>query len=254
MSLFPATFLRKSGISVLILTYLFTLSIPLFSQRYTYIGGGINLGASSQNSKFGDFNVTSSYVINDGGYDVTIRQEINRILSIETGLSSHIYSQEFILQGNYIYLGGYFSHRIPLKFEFEVDLIEDRIKGYASLGTHFCLASRWYARGETTQYLDEGTLTRTSIYNSDKIFFTMYNVGTGWRFRIVDQLLIELEFGYTFRTKDLISHNITLIDQAGVSNFIYNDKANYGYIQFGISYPVQRIIQGLRWVIEQVDY
>lgn len=249
----PSTYKRLAGIALVMILMLSAL--PLLSQHYTYIGGGMNLNSATSVQQFGPFEVSNVIELDGGSFDVSIRQEINDLISIETGLSHHNYSQLFLINDQYMSLGGFESFRLPVKLELEVPLYKDRIIGYTSFGTHICHAPLWDIGGITTNYKNEGILEMTNEYASGHLIFLMYSAGSGCRFRIVDQLLFEMEFGYTFRTKHLLNHYVTFTDlDENVSDFLYQDKHNFFYLQGAITYPVQRIADGVRWVVEQFEY
>lgn len=216
------------------------------AQNYTYFGGGVTLHSATTPDDPNIFHITNPYLLDGGGYDVTIRQEINRFLSLETGISAFNYSQDFVYKGEYIDLGGFVSHRVPLKVELEVDVVESRIALYASFGFHLCIPSQVYT-GIRTMYLESGTMDMQEFYLSSQWYHSLYNTGIGSRFRIIDELIFELELGYAFRLSELIRYDFSYNGLSGeVSNFSYEETMDYWYLQFGISYPIQRVIQGVK--------
>lgn len=242
-------------LSILLLVIIASTGHRLNAQRYTYIGGGMNLNSAIHVSQFGPFDVSNIMELDGGSYDVSLRQEINDLVSLETGLSHHNFSNWFLINNQHIYLGSFESFRLPLKLELEVSLYKDRIIGYAGFGTHICHASPWDTGGRSINHKNEGTLEFTREYTMDHLIYLMYSAGSGIRFRIVDQLLFELELGYTFRVKHLVNHYVTFTDLTGTStDFLYQDKHNFFYLQGAITYPVQRIADGVRWVANQLEY
>jgi len=230
-------------------------SHPVSAQRYTYFGGGISLFSSSMSTGPVSPLTNASFGIDGGAYDVTLRQEINGFLSLETGISAHNLEYEYLFNNEiYVHLGAFPVHKIPLKAELEVDVFRDRIAAYASFGYQFCIPfdngsysyTSYSAVGENMESVGvEWT------YIQDRWFYSLYQVGAGLRFRLVDALLFELELGYGFSLKNMIKATFTYLDQTGEEIiYIHKDGLNYWYMQFGFSYPIQRVMQGIKTMIE----
>jgi len=225
------------------------------AQPYTYFGGGISLFSSSMFTGPVSPLTKASFGIDGGAYDVTLRQEINGFLSLETGISAHNLEYDYLFNNDiYVHIGAFPVHKIPLKAELEVDVLRDRIAAFASFGYQFCIPFDNSSRRYTSYSAVGENMESVGVewnYNPDRWFYSLYQVGTGLRFRLVDALLFELELGYGFSLKNMINATLTYLGQTGEEIiYIHKDGLNYWYMQFGFSYPIQRIVQGIKTIME----
>ncbi|MEN8231045.1 MAG: hypothetical protein ABFS38_23015, partial [Bacteroidota bacterium] len=248
--------LKYGMLSASLLTIQFN-SQPAMAQRYTYVGVGMSLYAANISLGADPFLTKASYVIDGGAYDVTVRQEINHFLSIETGISAHNFEHDYIFNDEvHVHSGAFPVHKIPLKAELEVDLFRDRIAAYGSFGYQFCIRMNYNSgRGAYYSYAAiGGSVDVEWDYISDGPFYSLYQVGAGTRFRLVDALLFEMEIGYGFSLKDMVTTTITYKDRTGEENvLIHKEGLNYWYLQGGFSYPVQRVVQIMRDLLKSFN-
>lgn len=240
----------KVRMLAILFLFIIIFSLPLSAQNHTYVGVGIGLFSAHITS--GDIpNIaTVPYRLDGGAFNITIRQEINHFLSIETGISSHTLEHDYILDDViYATIGRFHVHKIPLKIEMEVNLFKDRIAAYTSFGTHFCFPRDYHRGGSYTAYIDsdEGSLDVDWEYITEDRYYSLYQVGAGSRFRLVDALLFEIELGYAISLKDMVESHFTYLDQSTIiQDITIKEGLNYWYLQGGISYPVQRIAQYIK--------
>lgn len=240
--------------------FLFTIQCifqPIIAQRYTYVGGGMSLYTANISLGSDPFLTKAPDVLNGGAYDVTVRQEINHFLSIESGISAHNIEHFYLFKDEiHMTSGGFKVHKIPLKAELEVDLFRDRIAGYATFGYQFCIRMDYDNRSTVYSSVaaNGASMDVEWDYISDGLFYSLYQVGAGLRFRLVESLLYEMEFGYGFSLKDMVRTTFTYKDQTGEENIlIYQEGLNYWYLQGGFSYPVQRVVEIMHDVLKSLN-
>ena len=242
----------KRRVVIIMATALHFLFIPILSaQRYTYLNPGIQLHSAIPLGQSSLFPPVSYYPVDGGGYTLTIRQEVNNFLSIRTGVVALGTFKEFIYGESVFDLLGYHAHRLPVKAELEVDLLRDRIIGYASFGLEIALPFRWdLNHGYRTTYTATDTLTSNAFYLLDHRVHTYYTVGFGLRFRLIDQLHLEIESGYGSTFRDIIEVQFWEEKPSFYNtppyDFAIRDKMNYFYLSFSIAYPFQRMADGVR--------
>ncbi len=245
---------RFRTVSTLLIACFFA-SFPIHAQRFTYLGVGMSLYTADMKPGLNFLFTKAPYSLNGGAYDVTLRQEINEFLSLETGISAHNFEYNYLFNKEiYMHIGAFPVHKIPLKAELEVDVFRDRIAAYASFGYQFCIPFDTGNHGMTSYSSVSGIEGSVGVewnYIPDRWFYSLYQVGAGLRFRLVDALLFELELGYGFSLNDLIKATFTYLDQTGEEIiYMHKEGLNYWYMQFGFSYPIQKVMQGIKNIIE----
>lgn len=230
---------------IFFITVLVTVSASISAQRYTYIGAGIGL-ISSKYQLNENHSIRAPTIVNGGSYDFFIRQELTNFLSAEVGYSWRGYDSEYLLPGDlYAYPNeDMWAHVIPINLDIGVDVVENRISLYGSFGYHICVQ----------QYTGSGSL-KSFTFQGDSIIIewdylaksehnSLFTVGIGSRFRIIDQLHIELELGYAFGFNEQRAYHFTYWDDAGeAQNVSTTYNGNYWRCKFGIAYPIQRVLE-----------
>jgi hypothetical protein len=248
---YPAPATRLCTIIALISFFTFP-SQAQRERRFNYFGGGMTLATTTMMDNSNIFALSKPFFLYGGGYDVTIRQEINDFLSLESGLNVFNFHMTYPFMGEYTEHWGLMSHNIPLKAELEVDLLRDRIALYGSFGIQFNYADQT-SYGWGTLYMNHVELEYHKNYLPETRVYSRYIAGSGARFRLVDQLIFELELGFGFRVKDLLEYEFTYRDDSGTStDFIIREPTDYWYISYGISYPIQRVMDGYRKVRKEL--
>jgi len=222
--------------------------MPLNAQRQTYFGVGLTFASTTSPNDKNIFHLTNNYILDGGGYNVTIRQEINDFLSLKTGISSLILSPDMIHQDHYFGISFFFAHTIPLQAELEVDLLKDRIAFYGSAGVNFTVREVYDPETNyTVIYLKEARMKVSRNYLTDGSFHVNFTAGTGFRFRLFDELYFDLELGYASHISDLVAYHFTWMpDTDDAYSFTWEDPLDYWYIRGGFSYSIQRVVQGVR--------
>lgn len=234
---------------------LLTASSSIFAQRFTYIGGGFGLiSARFQNNESLWLTLSNSF-IDGGSYDAFIRQEIVNFLSIEIGYSWRNYDFEYQIDDNLTATSsmGFWAHQIPVNIDVEVDVYKDFISAYATVGYLFCVIQ---GEGNSKQYETQNGGSLTVGWNniSSPGPSSQFTIGVGARFRLVDEFYVDTEIGNAFAVKDLREFKITYEDQSGNIKVYANPfQGNYWYFKIRISYPIQRIFQGVKKGIEVIS-
>lgn len=188
----------------------------------------------------------STRLYNDGAiYGFYLRREVSKMLSFELGYSFRKYFG--YLGDHHVTAGGFDSHQIPLKANLDIDVYKDRISLFASFGYLFCIEVSG-GDGSFTQWNHQGesiTIEWKSIPESK--YHSLFSGSIGSRFRVFDELLLEMELGYTFGFEDLTEYNITYRDSSEtVQTLSVKGKGEYWYLKVGISYPIQRACELIR--------
>ena len=228
--------------------FFITISASAAAQRDTHVGVGAGL-ISSRYQLDENLSIRSPTTINGGSYDFVIRQEITKFLSAEIGYSWRGYDSEYLLPGDsYAYPNiSMWAHIIPIKLDIGVDVVRDRISLYGSFGYHICV-QQYTGSGSQKSFNSEGdSIILEWEYIAESEHNSLFTVGIGSRFRIVDQLHVDLELEYAFGFKEQRAYHFTYWDDAGEpQNISTTYNGNYWRCKLGISYPVQRVLEMLR--------
>jgi hypothetical protein len=77
-------------------------------------------------------------------------------------------------------------------------------------------------------------------------YASFLSAGAGTRFRLVHELLFEMELGYATTSHELYSLRVRYEDPAGVSYaHTIEEGRNYFYFRFGFSYPLQPVFRAM---------
>jgi hypothetical protein len=170
--------------------------------------------------------------VNAGGYVPEIELPTGQQISVYVGLS---------------------SHQIPINIEIEADVFKDRISSYASFGAKLAQLSRT-GNGSFSNYYSDGLMAYIEWEPIPQAKLSvLYSAGFGSRFRVVDELIFNLETGYVFGFEDLRTYHITYEDQSGNSlTENINIKVAYWQLKFGFSYPIQRATELIRGAVGNI--
>ncbi len=128
-----------------------------------------------------------------------------------------------------------------------VDIVKDRLSLYASFGYHICV-QQYTGSGSNKSFNHQGdSIIIEWNYIAESEHKSLFTVGLGSRIKIVDELLMELELGYAFGNEDQREYNFTFWNESGgIQNQTTRFTGNYWRVKFGLSYPIQRILESIR--------
>lgn len=218
------------------------------AQRYTYLGAGIGL-ISSKYQLDENPSIRSPTTINGGYYDIYLRQVLTKFLSAEIGYSWRNYDSEYLLPGDSYALPhvGLWAHLIPINLDVGVDVYRNRLSLYASFGYHICI-QQYTGSGTSYSFNSNGdSIIVDWDYIADSEHKSVFTIGVGTRFRAIDELIVEFEFGYAFGFEDQREYWFTYWNDTGeIQHLSTTFSGNYWRIKFGTSYPIQRVIELLK--------
>lgn len=217
----------------------------LSAQNYTYLGA--ELGFSTYRSQNANYPTNINFGLYNGSGSIIgfhLRRELSKMLSIETGYSSNTYGDYYLPNV------AFESHQIPLKGNLNINVYRDRISTFASFGYLFCIEES-LSSGSFGIWNSEGDgIVVDWSYISESKYNSLFVASSGCRFRLLDELLIEMELGYAFGLKAIREYKLTFWDTSGISGSSHlTGKGNYYYFKIGLSYPIQRASKLLEKVI-----
>ncbi|MCK4923031.1 MAG: hypothetical protein KAS71_18415 [Bacteroidales bacterium] len=216
----------------------------LSAQNYTYLRAELGLTTTKLHI-IENYSLIDNTLFEGGGamYGFYLRREISEMLSFEIGYSYRMYSDQIGLISNYYAsTGGIESHQIPFKLNLNIDVFKDRISMFASFGYLFCIEESNGGGSSSTLNSDGKSILLEWKFIPESKFNSLLSTSTGCRFRVYDQLLLEMELGYIFGFKNLIEYNVTYWDDSGVLQALNSKgKGEYYYFKLGLSYPIQRV-------------
>jgi hypothetical protein len=174
----------------------------------------------------------------------TLDKILQIFLSIEFGINARIYNPEFELPSGQVYGEGlgFFVHQLPINTEFETNVYKDRISAYGSID--YTLAySQIVGHSSGSAHSPDGLSTEYSWdYIAPFRLNSLFSMGFGSRFRLVDQLQFDLELNYVFGFQDIRAYHFDYFDLEGNSHPLeIKVKDAYWQFKFGFSYPIQSI-------------
>lgn len=232
----------------LLIAILMLITSIVTAQRYTYLGGGVGI-ISSKYQLNESLSIRSPTTINGGSYDIYLRQDLTKFLAAEIGYSWRNYDSEYLLPGDsYAFPSvGIWAHLIPVNMDIGVDIVKDRLSLYASFGYLICV-QQYTGSGSNKSFNNQGdSLIIEWDYVAESEHKSLFTVGLGSRINIVEDLLMELELGYAFAYEDQREYIFTYWDESGgIKNQTAIFNGNYWRVKFGLSYPIQRILESIR--------
>jgi len=224
-------------ISLLIL--LIFVSVSLYSQRNTYYGAELGL----TNPRLLHSNSNNISYRNDFGHPIfgfSLRQELGKKISLETGYFYHIYMEEFLVYQIYSAPGVFTTHQIPVLMHISKDVYKDRIQLFASIGPLFCLQTQLV--GAVSEGFDGSGKKISVLTNNGEQFYTLIGGELGIHYKVVDELLLSLTGGFHYGLKKIREYDIEYWDEdVLLSSMKSYSKGEFWKITFGLSYPLGRI-------------
>lgn len=144
--------MKKSLITLSILIS----SLILFGQNRTYLG--IETAITNDIFEFSDKgNKLKQTIVPGALWGINIRQELNNYFSIGTGIIRNYYSEGFgYNMKNFSNMGftsnSYSSWQIPIRINYKVNLIKDRIFLTSTIGMHYCINSDYGGYGSDSSF------------------------------------------------------------------------------------------------------
>ncbi len=215
----------------------------LFAQKYTYFQVQFGYSSTGLNMPENTPQIYNQWYAGGGTYEFHLRQEISSIISMELGYAYRSYFQSFGLRKDQFQSMGQFNtHQIPLKGNLDVYLYKDVISVYASFGYMFNIEVSPSVSNVITSFHQEDFVKTEWVLLPKSKYRSTFLINTGARIRLIEELQFEVELGRAFGFKDVRIYNLTYLDNSNsLKTFTVNDRCNYWYFKFGLSYPIQRV-------------
>ena len=226
----------------------------LFAQKYTYFQVQFGYSSTGLNMPENTPRIYNPWYSGGGTYEFHLRQEISSIVSLESGYSHRSYSQSFGLSKDHFQsIGQFNTHQIPLKGNLDVFLYKDFISLYASFGYMFNIEVSPSVSNIRTSFHQEDFVKTEWILLPESKYRSSFLMNTGVRLRLFEELLFEIELGRAFGFRDVRIYNLSYLDNSNsLKTLTINDRCNYWYFKFGLSYPLQRVGEMVGYAISKL--
>ena len=221
------------------------VTASLEAQRYTYLSGGVGIYSTFIPEVGMPFSVRDGGLEDGGSYNVSLRQEMGKYFSLELGYIASYFDPHVQVEERPPVDGGYFeSDRFTLKTNFDVRVYKDRIAAYGTFGYIFSIE-------------DAGGISAVGLCNPSNVLVeyahlsgtgneSFLSAGSGVRFRLVHELLFEMELGYATSFHEMYSLTVYYEDPGGiVSTHVIEVGKDHFYFRFGFSYPLQPVFRAM---------
>lgn len=221
------------------------VTTSLEAQRYTYLSGRAGIYSTFIPEVRTPFSIRDGGVEDGGSYNVSLRQEMGKYFSLELGYTACYFDPHVQVEERPPVDGGYFeSDRFTLKTNFDVSVYKDRIAAYGTFGYIFSIE-------------DAGGISAVGLCNPSNVLVeythlpgirneSFLTTGAGVRFRLVHELLFEMELGYATSFDELYKLTVYYEDPGGiVHTHMIEEGKDHFYFSFGFSYPLQPVFRAM---------
>ncbi len=221
------------------------VTTSLEAQRYTYLSGGVGVHSTFIPEVRMPFSVRDGGLEDGGSYNVSLRQQIGKCFSLELGYAAfHFDPAVQVAEGNLVQGGHFASDRFTLKTNVDVRVYKDRIAAYGTFGYIYSIE-------------DAGGISSIGTCNPSNVLVeyahlsgtgneSFLSAGSGVRFRLVHELLFEMELGYATSFDEMYSLTVNYEDPAGiVHTYVIEEGKDHFYFRFGFSYPLQPVFRAM---------
>ena len=229
----------------LIATLIISLLNFAYGQNKTYLGFEFSVANDLYEiTDTGDYLVTIPLIDGQGG--LTLRQELNRSIYVETGLIIKYYQEGF----GFKTIPGYSSGSseasviIPLRFGLNLNLYKEKIYLVPVIGYSFGINPPYgYGISWGTQTSSTTTYDFYSTENPDvSRYFSLLQTGIGFEFAIAKALLFSISTNYYHGFNKTAQWNITYtVNNSDPMTGSTISKGEFWGVGAGIRYPISNL-------------
>jgi hypothetical protein len=221
------------------------VTVSLEAQRYTYLSGGIGIHSTFIPEVQLPFSVRDGGLEDGGSYNVSLRQEMGKYFSLELGYAAmHFNPGVQVVEGHLVQGGHFASDRFSLKTNVDVRVYRDRITAYGTFGYTYSIedtggSSSIWTCNPSNVLVEYAHLPGTG-------YESFLSAGAGVRFRLVHELLFEMELGYATSFQEMYSLTVSYEDPGGIVHTrVIEEGKDHFYFRFGFSYPLQPVFRAM---------
>jgi hypothetical protein len=236
---------------LLIIAIATLLSLSVFGQKNTYIGFETTITNDVYDFTDEGDNIKPTLLINIL-WGINIRQDINNIFSLESGLIRKYYKEGLELNTNASpFLPGILSNainvwQIPLRIKSRFNIYSNKYFFTTNTGFHYCINSDYGSYGsghfgDSTSYVNYAS--NTSLAKS----FFLLETGGGFEFIILQKVLLSLSCNYFTGFRKIVQLDIEYtVNNEPLSYAYAHSKGDYWSVGIGLRYKINDFWLSLR--------
>lgn len=219
-----------------------------FGQNKTYVG--LEIGPKLENYQSidnGDGLLTKPFFYSPI-YGLTIGQELNKILTVETGFYINDYGESYRINGDFGYSASnaLVAYQIPLRLKARVNVIKDQVSIVPTIGYTFAINNDFESSGSGAGFttsmgaaFNDSTRTQhTSTYNLRRNY-GLIEAGLALEYKLPQQMILYLSTNYLKGLHRVVEMEVRywINDEPEQTATVFSN-GDYYSIAIGIKYPI----------------
>lgn len=236
---------------ILIKTLLILLPIVAIGQNKTYLG--FEIGPKFEIYQYednGDALYTRPFFFSPV-YGLTLGQELNKTLSLETGFYINDYGESYRIEGDWGYSSSnaFLAYQIPLRLKARLDLVRERLSLAGTVGYTLGFnndfgsagAGAAFSASSNGEYNDSTRTQHISNYSFNRVF-GLIETGVALDYTMKNSLSLYLSANYLAGLNRMVELDVSywINDEPEQTATVYSN-GNYYSIVFGVRYPISNL-------------